>query len=133
HTTRRRRSHRQAGLSGRPLARPPAMPSGRLLDRRPCRRGEAMTIQRAIPDVQSEDIEATRGFYVDLLGFEVTMEVDNFLLLGSRLDPNVQLSVNGTPAGVEPARFAIDVGSGQRAREIYDEAVARGVTIVEEI
>ena len=46
-----------------------------------------MTIQRAIPDVHSEDIEATKAFYVDLLGFDVSMEVGTFLLLTSPLNP----------------------------------------------
>jgi catechol 2,3-dioxygenase-like lactoylglutathione lyase family enzyme len=93
-----------------------------------------MTISRAIPDVQSDDLPATRAFYVDVLGFDVSMDVEPFVLFSSPVDPNVQVSVNETPAGVTVLPgFAVDVGTAERAREVYDDVVARGLTIVEEI
>ncbi len=93
-----------------------------------------MTIRRAIPDVQSDDVPATRAFYVDLLGFKLTMEVGDFLLFSSPVDDNIQVSVNETPQGVPVMPgFAVDVGSGDRVREIYEQAQKEGLTIIEPI
>lgn len=83
--------------------------------------------------MRAEDLEATREFYVDVLGFEVSMEVGDFLLFSSPNAPDVQVSVNETPEGAPPAAFAVDVGSPDRAKEIYDALVSRGVTVTEEI
>src|SRR5438132_13451403 len=93
-----------------------------------------MTIRRAVPDVQSDDIEATRSFYGDLLRFDVSMEVGKFLLFSSPTNPDVQVSANETPEGVpiHPG-FMVDVGSAQRVRELHDEAIARGLEVFEPI
>jgi catechol 2,3-dioxygenase-like lactoylglutathione lyase family enzyme len=93
-----------------------------------------MTIVRAVPDVPSQDIEATKAFYADLLGFDVSMEVGDFLLFSSPTAPDVQVSVNETPAGVlvYPG-FMVDVGSGERVRSLYEQARARGLEVFEPI
>lgn len=93
-----------------------------------------MSIRRAVPDVQSTDIDATKSFYGDLLGFDVSMEVDRFLLFSSPTDPAVQVSVNETPDGVpvHPG-FMVDVGTGERVKELYDQVQEQGLEVVEPI
>ncbi len=93
-----------------------------------------MAIQRAVPDVQSTEIDATKSFYVDLLGFDVSMEVGDFLQFSSPTNPEVQVSVNETPDGVpvHPG-FMVDVGTGDRAQELYTQALDQGLTVVEPI
>ncbi len=91
-----------------------------------------MPITRAMPDIRSDDVGATRDFYAGLLGFDVAMEVDQFLLFGSPTDPNVQISVNGDFAALPPG-FIVDVGTAERVAEIHAGAVARGLRIVEDL
>jgi len=52
-----------------------------------------MTIRRAMPTVRSRDLEASRGFYVDFLGFETAMDQTGFLMLRSPFTPTTQLMV----------------------------------------
>jgi catechol 2,3-dioxygenase-like lactoylglutathione lyase family enzyme len=91
-----------------------------------------MRITRAVPDIRSDDIEASRAFYNGLLGFDVSMEAGKFLLFSSPSDPNVQVSLNGDFDSL-PAGFIVDVGSAERVAEIHDAAVAGGLRIVEPV
>jgi hypothetical protein len=88
-------------------------------------------ITRAIPDIRSDDIEATRAFYADLIGFNISMESGKFLLFTSPTDNNVQVSVNGDLAALPPG-FIIDVGTADRVTDIYHQAIAQQLRIVEE-
>ncbi len=91
-----------------------------------------MEITRAVPDIRSDDVEASRGFYAGLLGFDVSMESGTFLLFTSPSDPNVQVSVNGDIEPLPPG-FIVDVGTGARVQEIHAAAVADGLRIIEPI
>lgn len=92
----------------------------------------AVRIMRAFPDIRSDDVEASRAFYDGLLGFDVSMEVGKFLLFSSPNDPNIQVSLNGDFDSL-PAGFIVDVGSGERVRQIHDAAVEQGLRIIEAI
>lgn len=91
-----------------------------------------MRITRAVPDIRSDDIEASRSFYSGLLGFDVSMEAGKFLLFTSPSDPNVQVSLNGDFDSL-PAGFIVDVGTGDRVTEIHAGAVAIGLRIIEDV
>jgi catechol 2,3-dioxygenase-like lactoylglutathione lyase family enzyme len=91
-----------------------------------------VTIIRAVPDIRSDDIEASRAFYAGLLGFNVAMEVDTFLIFSSPSDPHIQVSLNGDFASL-PAGFIVDVGTAERVAEIHAAAVQQGLRIVEEL
>ena len=91
-----------------------------------------VTINRAMPDIRSDDIQACRGFYADLLGFDLAMEVGDFLMFSSPSDPNVQISVNGDFASLPPG-FIVDVGTAERVAEIHAAAVAQSLRIIEDL
>jgi catechol 2,3-dioxygenase-like lactoylglutathione lyase family enzyme len=91
-----------------------------------------MTITRAVPDIRSDDIEASRSFYSGLLGFDVSMESGKFLLFTSPSDPNVQVSLNGDFDSL-PAGFIVDVDTAERVSEIHSAAVASGLRIIEDV
>ena len=80
---------------------------------------QPMTITRAVPDIRSDDIEASRAFYAGLLGFDVSMESGKFLLFTSPSDSNVQVSLNGDfdslPAG-SSSTSAPPIGSPRSTR-----------------
>ena len=89
-------------------------------------------ITRAFPDIRSDDVGASRAFYTGLLGFDVSMESGKFLLFTSPTDPNIQISLNGDFDSL-PAGFIVDVGTGERVREIHDAALEQGLRIIEAI
>ncbi len=91
-----------------------------------------MTIERAFPDIRSTDLPASKSFYTEVLGFDLSMEERNFLLFSSPSNPKVQVSVNGD-FGKLPPGFSVDVGNAEQVTAIHAEAIARGIRIVEEL
>jgi catechol 2,3-dioxygenase-like lactoylglutathione lyase family enzyme len=84
---------------------------------------------RVIAYANGEDIDASRAFYTDVLGFEVAME-DPVLGLASPANRSAQVLV--PPAGFhdrEP-RFGIDLGEPEAVDAAHTAAVQRGLRIV---
>lgn len=52
-----------------------------------------MAIHRAMPDLATDDIEAAAAFYVDVLGFEVVMDLGWIVTLSDATNPKAQLSL----------------------------------------
>jgi catechol 2,3-dioxygenase-like lactoylglutathione lyase family enzyme len=96
------------------------------------RKEPPVKITRAIPDIRSDDIEASRAFYSGLLGFNVSMEAGKFLMFTSPSDPNIQVSLNGDFDSL-PAGFIVDVGTAERVAEIHAVAVEKGLRIIEAV
>jgi catechol 2,3-dioxygenase-like lactoylglutathione lyase family enzyme len=59
-----------------------------------------MAIRRALPNLRSERPDATRDFFVELLGFESVMDLDWVVTLASPEDGSVQVNIiaNDDPA-----------------------------------
>ena len=62
---------------------------------------------RAVPNIRSERPEETRDFFVDLLGFEVVMDIGWIVTVASPANPAVQVSIIGND---DPAAPGISVG-----------------------
>lgn len=90
-----------------------------------------MPIVRIIPEVRSNDIEATRSFYTRILGLEVGMEQDSFLMLSSPANRSAQLIVNDNGFPGLPPGFVVDVGSEQQLENTYRAVMEQGLTLVE--
>jgi catechol 2,3-dioxygenase-like lactoylglutathione lyase family enzyme len=90
-----------------------------------------MPINRAIPNLLSQDLDATRDFYEGFLGFRLAMDEEGFLMFASKENPAVQLTVaspeGGLDRGVAEARVSIDVGD---VDAVHAEAVRRNLEIV---
>jgi catechol 2,3-dioxygenase-like lactoylglutathione lyase family enzyme len=88
-----------------------------------------MAVSRIIPYPRGDDIEASRGFYVDALGLEVTME-DPVLCLSSPESPAAQLII--APPGFENPQpsFGVDVGGPTAVDAAHEEALRRGLRVV---
>jgi len=97
-----------------------------------------MRIRRAMPTVQTDDLEASRRLYVDVLGFQVAMEQPGFLMLrspdvettqvlvvartGELHDPAARLvSMSVEVDDVEAAHAAALVGGMEIVRPLTDE------------
>jgi len=52
-----------------------------------------MTISRAVPNIKSERPAETRDFFVELLGFEVAMDLGWVLTLASPANPSAQVTI----------------------------------------
>ena len=52
-----------------------------------------MTISRAVPNITTERPAETRDFFVDLLGFEVAMDLGWVMTLASPTNPSAQVTI----------------------------------------
>src|SRR4029453_9161272 len=72
-----------------------ALPSGRRapgLTPRSTRPGHKMSVKRIVPDIKSKHLDASRQFYVDVLGLEVAMDMGFIVTLVSPSNPTAQVS-----------------------------------------
>jgi catechol 2,3-dioxygenase-like lactoylglutathione lyase family enzyme len=87
-----------------------------------------VSIRRIVPDIKSKNLEASRRFYVDVLGLEVAMDLGFIVTLISPTNPTAQLSVMqvGDPAAIMP-HVSIDVAD---VDAVHARAVAQNLQIV---
>ena len=52
-----------------------------------------MNIRRVVPDIRSKQMDESRAFYVDFLGFNVGMDMDFITTFVSPSNPTSQISV----------------------------------------
>jgi uncharacterized glyoxalase superfamily protein PhnB len=69
-------------------------------------RTAGVTINRAVPNVSSDRAAETRDFFVELLGFDVAMEMDWVVTLASPTNPTAQVTIIGND---DPAAPGISV------------------------
>jgi catechol 2,3-dioxygenase-like lactoylglutathione lyase family enzyme len=85
--------------------------------------------RRVIAYARGADVDASRAFYTDVLGFEVAMEDP---VLGVTAPANRSAQVLIPPAGFEDPqpRFGIDVGSPEAVDAAHAAALERGLRVV---
>jgi catechol 2,3-dioxygenase-like lactoylglutathione lyase family enzyme len=83
-----------------------------------------------MPTVRSGDLEVSRGFYVDFLGFEEAMDETGFLMLRSPSTPTTQLIV-ATEAAEDREVLRTDINvEVADVDAAHAEAQRRGLEIV---
>jgi predicted enzyme related to lactoylglutathione lyase len=85
-----------------------------------------VTISRAVPNIKSDRPTETRAFFVELLGFEVAMDMGWVVTVVSPINPFVQVSIIGNDDMAAPG---ISVGVAD-VDAVHAKAVERGVEIV---
>ena len=85
-----------------------------------------MTISREVPNIRTERPGETRDFFVDLLGFEVAMDIGWVVTLASPDNPSVQVSIIGNDDMAAPG---ISVGV-EDVDAVHAKAVEQGYEIV---
>jgi predicted enzyme related to lactoylglutathione lyase len=85
-----------------------------------------MTIARAVPNIKSERPAETRDFFVELLGFEVAMDMGWIVTVASPTNPSAQVSI---VANDDMAAPGISVGVAD-VDAVYAKAVEQGLEIV---
>jgi uncharacterized glyoxalase superfamily protein PhnB len=84
-----------------------------------------VTINRAVPNVKSEQPTETRDFFVNLLGFEVVMDIGWVTTLASPTNPSVQVTIIGND---DPAAPGISVEVAD-VDAVHAKAVEQGLEI----
>ena len=79
-----------------------------------------------MPSIRSERPAETRDFFVDLLGFEVVMDIGWVVTVASPTNPSVQVSIIGND---DPAAPGISVGVDD-VDAVHAKAVEQGLEIV---
>jgi catechol 2,3-dioxygenase-like lactoylglutathione lyase family enzyme len=91
-----------------------------------------VSIRRAIPNLLSTDLAATRDFYVGFLGFDVAMDEEGFTMFASPSNRTAQITVAekdnpGVDRGISVAKVSVEVSD---VDALHAEAVRRGLEIV---
>ena len=91
-----------------------------------------MTIRRAVPNVVAADLESSRRFYVDFLGFDVAMDEQGFLMLRSPSVPTTQMIVTASSGPLfDPAVPKVDISvEVADVDAAHADAQRRGLRIV---
>lgn len=87
-----------------------------------------MTIRRVVPNLQSDHIDESQDFYVNLLGFEIAMNMGWIVTLVAPENPTAQISLirQDASAAVHPD-LSIEVAD---VDAVYANALTRGLEIV---
>jgi catechol 2,3-dioxygenase-like lactoylglutathione lyase family enzyme len=85
----------------------------------------SVTITRAVPNIRSNRPAETREFFVDLLGFEVAMDLGWVVTVVSPTNPAAQVTIIGNDDMAAPGVSVevVDVDA------VYAKAVERGLEI----
>jgi catechol 2,3-dioxygenase-like lactoylglutathione lyase family enzyme len=84
-----------------------------------------VTIERTVPNIRSDRPAETRDFFVDLLGFEVAMDLGWVVTLVSPTNPSAQVTIISND---DPAAPGISVGVDD-VDAVHALAVERGLEI----
>src|SRR6266850_7086342 len=90
--------------------------------------GSQMSVKRIVPDIKSKHLDASRQFYVDVLGLEVAMDMGFIVTLASPSNPTAQVSLmrdDGSSA-ILP-QMSIEVAD---VDDVHSRAVSHGLKIV---
>ena len=87
-----------------------------------------MSIRRTVLNIHSSHFDENRNFYVNLLGFEVSMEMDWIMTFASSTNPTAQITVlkKDLTAPVDP-NLTVEVGD---VVSIYASAIQSNLNIV---
>ena len=87
-----------------------------------------MSVRRVVPNIRSDRFDECRTFYVELLGFEVAMDMGWIMTFVSPTNPTAQISIirSDATAPVVP-QLSVEVAD---VDAVHAEAVRRGLEIV---
>jgi catechol 2,3-dioxygenase-like lactoylglutathione lyase family enzyme len=84
-----------------------------------------VTIRRAVPNISSDRPAETRDFFVDLLGFEVAMDMGWVMTVASPSNPSAQITIVGGDDMSAPG-ISVEVAD---VDAVHAKAVERGFDI----
>jgi catechol 2,3-dioxygenase-like lactoylglutathione lyase family enzyme len=87
-----------------------------------------MSVKRIVPDIKSKHLDASRQFYVDVMGLEVAMDMGFIVTLVSPSNPTAQVNLmrdDDSPT-ILP-QISIEVAD---VDDVHSRAVSHGLNIV---
>lgn len=96
-----------------------------------------MAIARLIPNICSDCLSATRGFYVELLGFQVQFDSDWYVQVASPENPHLELGIMQRDHELVPPAFqTIPAGTFltvvvEDVDAVYTRALERQVQVIQ--
>jgi catechol 2,3-dioxygenase-like lactoylglutathione lyase family enzyme len=85
-----------------------------------------VTINRAVPNIRSERPGETRAFFVDLLGFEVVMDMSWVVTVASPINSSAQVTIIGNDDMAAPG-ISVEVAD---VDAVHAKAMEQGHEIV---
>ena len=87
-----------------------------------------MSVKRIVPDIKSKHLDASRQFYVDVLGLEVAMDMGFIVTLVSPSNPTAQISLmrDDDASSILP-QISVEVAD---VDDVHSRAILRGLHIV---
>ena len=86
-----------------------------------------MSVRRIVPDVTSKHLDASRQFYVDVLGLEVAMDMGSIVTLVSPSNSTAQVTLMSDDSSAILPQISIEVSD---VDDVHSRAVSRGLKIV---
>jgi catechol 2,3-dioxygenase-like lactoylglutathione lyase family enzyme len=87
-----------------------------------------MSVRRIVPDIKSKHLDASRHFYVEVLGLEVAMDMGFVVTLVSPTNPTAQVTLMKDDDSVTILpQISIEVVD---VDDVHSRAVSRGLNIV---
>lgn len=92
-----------------------------------------MSIRRVVPDIASDNLEESRAFYTDILGFELAMDMSigggRIITLASPTNPTAQVTLVSapTPTAHPHPNLTIEVAD---VDAVHARAVAAGLSVI---
>ena len=89
-----------------------------------------MSIRRVVPNITSENVEQSRKFYTDFLGFQVAMDMGWIVTLASPTNPTAQISLLRATGSAPPhAQVSLSIEVAD-VDAVHAKAVEFGLPIV---
>jgi len=87
-----------------------------------------MSVKRIVPDIKSKHLDASRQFYVEVLGLEVAMDMGFIVTLVSPSNPTAQVSLmrDDDSSSILP-QISVEVAD---VDAVHSRAVSRGLHVV---
>ena len=108
-----------------PRGAEPRLTSAARLDQRSSDRTRSVTVSRAVPNIKSDRPAETRDFFVDLLGFEVAMDIGWVVTVTSPTNRSAQVNIIGNDDLAAPG-ISVEVSD---VDSVHARAVERGLEI----
>jgi catechol 2,3-dioxygenase-like lactoylglutathione lyase family enzyme len=89
-----------------------------------------VTVKRVVPNIGSDQLDASREFYIQVFGLEVVMDMGWIVTLASPSEPTAQITLFGPAGSSDPApvpSITIEVAD---VDAVHETAAERGLEIV---
>jgi predicted enzyme related to lactoylglutathione lyase len=87
-----------------------------------------MSVKRIVPDISSKHLDASRQFYVEVLGLQVAMDMGFIVTLVSPTNPTAQVTLmRDDDSSTTLPQISIEVAD---VDDVHSRAVSHGLTIV---